>query len=128
MNLDRKYLVWAFGYALAGMCLGIYMAATKNHGQLVAHAHILLVGFVVSFIYAIIHRLWLDKPNPAVGKSQFVLHHVATIAMFSGLVLLYGGVLPEPLLEPVLGIASVGVLVAAALMLYMLIKSGPAQS
>lgn len=24
MSLDRKYLIWALGYAVAGMCVGLY--------------------------------------------------------------------------------------------------------
>ena len=46
--MDRKYVLTGLGYALLGLLLGIHMAATKNHGQLVTHAHIMLLGFVVS--------------------------------------------------------------------------------
>jgi hypothetical protein len=122
MNLDRKYLVFALAYVAVGMSLGIYMAASQNHGQFVAHAHILLVGFVVSFIYGIIHKLWLNQPNRLVANTQFALHQAASITMFSGLLLLYGGVAPESTLGPILGIASIGVLVGALLMMYMVFK------
>jgi len=50
MNFDKKYVVWALSYAAVGLVLGIYMAATHNHAELVTHAHILLIGFVVSLI------------------------------------------------------------------------------
>jgi hypothetical protein len=123
MNLDRKYLIWALSYAAIGMSLGIYMGITKNHGELVAHAHILLVGFVASFIYGIIHKLWLDRPNQVVAKLQFILHHAATMSLFSGLFLLYGNVFPESILGPILGVASVGVLVGVLLMLYMVLST-----
>ncbi|MBN8945617.1 MAG: hypothetical protein J0I74_00605 [Rhodanobacter sp.] len=59
MALDRRFLLCGFAYAIAGMGLGIYMAASHNHALFVAHAHMLLLGFVVSFIYALIHKLWL---------------------------------------------------------------------
>jgi hypothetical protein len=124
MGFDRKYLIWALGYVAFGMCVGIYMAASKNHGQLVAHAHILLVGFVVSFVYAIIHKLWLPQPGRALATAQFVLHQAAALVMFAGLLLLYGEVLPEPTLAPILGIASIGVLVAALLMIFMVLRAG----
>jgi hypothetical protein len=48
MNLDRRFLIWALGYAAVGMSLGLYMAGSQNHGELVTHTHILLVGFVLS--------------------------------------------------------------------------------
>ena len=126
MNFDRKYLVWALGYLIAGMCLGLYMGASKNHAQLVAHAHILLVGFAVSFIYGIIHRLWLQQPGKTLATTQFVLHQAGAIAMCTGLLLLYGGVLPESTLAPLLGAGSLGVLLAALLMIWLVLQSGRA--
>jgi len=127
MNFDRKYLVWALGYLIAGMGVGLYMAASKNHAQLVAHAHILMVGFAVSFIYGIIHRLWLQRPSKALAMTQFVLHQAAAIAMCTGLLLLYGGVLPESTLTPLLGTGSVGVLLAALLMIWLVRQSSRAE-
>lgn len=126
MTLDKKYLVCALAYAAVGMGVGVYMGASQNHGQLVAHAHILLVGFVVSFIYGIIHKLWLPQPNAALAQAQFLLHQIAAVVMLSALLLLYGGVMPEVTLGPVLGIASVGVLLGALLMIYMVLASGSA--
>ena len=42
--MDRKFVISALCYAMLGMLLGIYMAATQDHGQFVTHAHIMLVG------------------------------------------------------------------------------------
>ena len=125
MNFDRQYLIWALAYAVAGMCLGLYMAASQNHGQLVAHAHILLIGFAVSFVYAIIHRLWLAKTGKTVARVQFTLHQAATFVVSLGLMLLYGGVLPDSTVGPIIGIAAAGVLAGVLLMLYMVVKSQP---
>ena len=124
MNLDRRFLIWALGYAAVGMSLGLYMAASQNHGELVAHTHILLVGFVLSLIYGIIHKLWLDKPNRALANIQFVIHQAAAAAVSVGLFLLYGGIVSESTLGPILGIASAGVLLGMILMLYMVMRVG----
>ena len=61
LSMDRKYILTAFGYAILGLALGIYMAASKNHGQHVTHAHIMLIGFLLSFIYGLCHKLWLNN-------------------------------------------------------------------
>ena len=124
MNIDRRFLIWALVYAAVGMALGIYMAAARNHGELVTHAHVLLVGFVLSLIYGLIHKLWLDKPNRAVANIQFVLHQAAAATVSVGLFLLYGGTVPEATLDPILGIASAGVLLGMLLMLYMVMRFG----
>lgn len=122
MTFDRKFLLCGFAYAVAGMGLGVYMGASENHTLFIAHAHILLVGFVVSFIYALIHKLWLTGSAGRLAGFQFYLHQLATLAMTGGLVLLYGRVIPEATLGPVLGIASVGVLLAMVLMAWMILR------
>jgi hypothetical protein len=123
MSFDRKYLVWALGYAVAGMSVGLYMGASGNHGEMVAHAHILLIGFAVSLFYGLIHKLWLPRPPRTIARVQFVLHQAATLVVSLGLLLLYAGVLPDSTLGPVLGIASAGVLGGVLLMLYMVVKA-----
>jgi hypothetical protein len=124
MKLDKRYLIWALSYAVVGLVLGIYMAASQNHGELVTHAHILLVGFVVSFLYALIHKLWLQKPSRGIANIQFVLHQAAAVTLSFGLFLLYGNMLPESVVGPILGIASAGVLLGMLLMLYMVVRFG----
>jgi hypothetical protein len=122
MGFDRKYLVWALAYVALGMGLGIYMAASHDHAQHVTHAHILLVGFVASFIYAVIHKLWLGGKASLLARVQFIAHQAGALAMFSGLFLLYGSIVPEAQIEPVLALSSITVFIAALLMIVMVLK------
>jgi hypothetical protein len=128
MTFDRRFLIWALSYAAVGLALGIYMAASNNHGELVTHAHILLIGFVLSLVYGLIHRLWLEKPNRAVANVQFVVHQAAAVTVSVGLFLIFGGLVSEPTLGPILAVASVGVLLAMLLMLYMVLRFGPSRA
>jgi uncharacterized membrane protein len=121
--MDRRFIVIALGYAILGLALGIYMAATKNHGQLVTHAHILLVGFVVNFIYGVLHKLWISGQCERIAKVQFVLHQLGTVILVLGLFLLFTGIVPESTLGPILGIGSISVLVGMILMKVMYLKS-----
>src|ERR1700722_3292388 len=102
MNFDKKYLVAALIYAAIGMSLGIFMAASHNHGEFVTHAHILLIGFLLSFAYGIIHRLWLGQTGPGMAQAQFVVHQAAAITISIGLFLLYGNLVPASKLDPIL--------------------------
>jgi hypothetical protein len=79
---------------------------------------------VLSFIYGIIHKLWLDKPGRAIATIQFALHQAAAVTISVGLFLVYGNILPASVLDPILGIAAVGVLLGMLLMLYMVIRFG----
>lgn len=123
MNFDKQYVVWALGYLAVGICLGIFMAASHNHGQFPTHAHINLIGFLLSFGYGIIHKLWLVRPNPTLAKIQFIVQQAATVTIIVGLFLLYGVYVPEAQLDPFLAVAAISVLVSALLMMYMVIKT-----
>lgn len=129
MKLDRQYLLWGLVYAIAGMGLGIYMAVSQTRAQYVTHAHVLLVGFVVSLLYGAIHRLWLGGRMRKLALVQFIAHQAGAVAMFVGLFLLYGGFVPLAQIDPVLAAASVSVLLAAVLMLALaLLDRGAGQA
>ena len=72
--------------------------------------------------------MWLDRPGHRLATIQFVLHQAAAIAMCTSLLLLYGGVLPEPTFTPLLGAGSLGVLLAALLMIWLVRQSHRAES
>src|SRR5579863_6628837 len=129
-RFDRAYLIWALCYAAAGMALGIYMGASQNHGQFVTHAHVMLVGFVTSLIYAVIHRLWLTAPARSLATIQFILHQAGSLAMFAGLFLVYGQIASEDQAARLLVPAVIAVTLGVLLMLVMVLKADvrPAQS
>jgi formate hydrogenlyase subunit 3/multisubunit Na+/H+ antiporter MnhD subunit len=115
--MEKKYVLTALVYALVGLVLGIYMAATRNHSQLVTHAHVMMLGFVVSFIYAVCLKLWIKNTSSKMVISQFILHQVGTLFLLVGLFLMYGQHASIDDLELVLSLSSVAVLLAALLML-----------
>ncbi len=124
MSYDKKFLVWALSYAIAGMGLGIFMAGLHDHSQTDTHAHILLVGFATSLIYGVIHKLWLvDEKRIGFAKAQFVVHQVGTIVLSVGLFLSYVNLFPSAQLDPVLAVGSIAVLSGALLMLFMVLKT-----
>ena len=122
--MDRKYVITALGYAVLGLALGIYMAASKNHGQLVTHAHIMLLGFVVSFIYGLCHKLWLNNSTSRLAVIQFYLHQAGTAVLLVSLFLLYGRFANPEKLDPILGVSSVIVLISLIMMMILFIRSG----
>jgi len=120
--MDRKFVLTAFGYAILGMVLGIWMAATKDHGQFVTHAHIMLIGFLLSLAYGLCHRLWLQRDGSGLSGAQYWLHQAGTLIVVVALFLLYGERVPGATVGPVLGVGSVTVLLALVLMKVMVIR------
>lgn len=121
--MDRKYILTSLSYAVIGLSLGIYMAASQNHEQHVTHAHIMLVGFVVSFIYALLHKLWLNDIQSRLVNIQFYLHQAGSFVLFIGLFLLYGEFTALESIEPVLAFASILVFIGMITMLTIYLKS-----
>ena len=121
--MDRKFVATGLGFAILGLILGIYMAASHNHGQLSTHAHIMLVGFVVSFIYGVCHKLWLTNSESRMATIQFYLHVIGAIGITVGLFLLYGGMVAPEKIEPVLSISSISVLLGMILMKVLFVRS-----
>jgi hypothetical protein len=99
------------------------MAATHNHGQLVTHAHIMLLGFVVSFAYGVCHKLWLNNATSKLAVIQYYTHHVGTFFLLLGLFLFYGKFVAMETIEPVLSIGSIVVLIGMIMMKVLVIKS-----
>lgn len=122
--MDRKFVLTGLGYAILGLVLGIFMAASKNHQQLVTHAHIMLVGFVVSMVYAMMHKLWL-KPQISrrLIRWQYWLHQLGAAGLSIGLFVVYGQYLPESVIGPLLGLFSLAVLAAMILMKVMFLRT-----
>jgi len=114
--MDRKFILTAFGYAILGLALGIYMAASKNHGQFVTHAHIMLIGFLLSFVYGLCHKLWLNNSTSKLATVQFSVHQLGSLILLVGLFLMYGQFVAMETIDPVLGIASIVVFAGVVLM------------
>ena len=76
-------------YGLLGLALGLHMAATQNHSQLVTHAHLMLIGWVSMFLYGAYLKL-----HPASGWLPAILWVIANIGLVVtviGLYIVYGG-------------------------------------
>ena len=122
--MDRKFVLTGLIYAVIGILLGIFMAATHNHAQLVTHAHILLAGFVVSFIYGLCHKLWINNQLTTLSKLQFYFHQVGVALLSSGLFLLYGNHVTLEVIDPLLAISSFIFLTGMIMMVILFLKSG----
>lgn len=121
--MDRKFLMTAFGYGILGLLLGTTMGATQNHAQMPTHAHIMLLGFVVSFVYGAVYKLWVHGDTGTLGKAQFWLHQVGTAGLLISLYLLYGGHLGMDKLALLLAVSSIAALTAMILMKVILIRA-----
>lgn len=125
--IARWHVLFGLSFAVFGMAVGIYMAVSHNHVPHPAHAHILLLGFVVSVLYAVIYRMWLADAPALLATVQTALHQVGATVLSIALLLLFGGAASEARLEPLLAIGSFSTIAGAIVMLYQVVRAGQGQ-
>jgi hypothetical protein len=124
MKVDRIYLTIGLLWLLGGMLLGEHMGRTQDHGQLPTHAHIMLVGGVLSILWAIVNRVW-GIGSGLLAWIQLGLHQLGAAVMVYALFQLYGGN-ATPQFGMIAGIASLIVIAATLLLLLLTFRARPA--
>ncbi|HCU52928.1 MAG TPA: hypothetical protein DIC36_01125 [Gammaproteobacteria bacterium] len=96
-------------YIIAGVGLGIFMAASNDHSMHPVHAHLNLLGWVAMFLFGLFYRVIPAAAETMLAKIHFWLYIPAHFAQMVTLVMLYRG---NTSIEPALGLFSVLVGVA----------------
>ena len=94
-------------YALLGMALGIYMAASHDHVQAPAHAHLNLLGFVAMGLYGLFYKAWPAAESDRLAAAHFWISNIGVVGLIGSLVLLLADV---PAAEPLAAASSFVVL------------------
>jgi len=117
-DIARRHTYFGLVLLLIGMCLGIYMGITGNHALAGAHAHINLIGMVLSLLYATVLRLWVPDGSPTMlARAQLGTHQVGTVFFTVCLFLMFSGKAWPLILVPGLLIGAVLIFSAAVMML-----------
>lgn len=122
MNPIRINLTLGLLWLLLGMLLGEHMGRSGDHGQMPTHAHIMLLGGVLSISWAVIYKVF-EIPAGLLAWVQTGFHQVSTVVMITGLYMLYGHMAEEAVLGPVLGLSSIGAVVSVLLVLVQTLRS-----
>lgn len=110
-NISNLFMRLAVVWFLAGLALGIGMAASHDHGMFPVHAHINLLGWVSMTLFAAFYRIWPAAAASAAAKWHFWLYVPGHFVMMVTLAMLYGGITA---IEPVLAVSSIVVALGAA--------------
>lgn len=110
MNMSAWWLKLAVLYLLAGVGLGLFMAASHDHSMFPVHAHLNLLGWVSMALFGCFYRLWPAAASGRLAKVHFWLYAPSHFVQMVLLAALFRG---HPAVEPALAAASM--LVAAAL-------------
>lgn len=102
-SISSWFFRLAVVYLIAGVTLGIVMAASHDHSMFPVHAHLNLLGWVTLSLFACFYRAWPAAAESKLAKVHFWLYVPAHFVQMVALAALYRGLAA---IEPVLGLAS----------------------
>lgn len=102
-TLTGRFFRLAVLYFVAGVTLGLYMAASHDHGMAPVHAHLNLLGWVTLSLFGLYYRA-----VPAMAQTRLSLVHfwIYVPAHLVQMVLLFALFRGHPEVEPALAVAS----------------------
>ena len=119
-GVARNFFTLAVIYSLVGMTLGLSMAMSHDHSQLPTHAHIMVVGWLMSAVFAVFYHLMPVARASRLATIHFWLAAISSLGMFTGLFVLYGG---NPVIEPVLGVSAMAYFAATVLFAFIALRA-----
>ena len=116
----RNFFTLAILYAVCGMVLGLSMAISHDHSQMPTHAHMMVLGWVMSSVFAFFYHL-----VPAAGASRLARVHfwvtaVSGIGLVAGLYVMLGG---NESIEPVVAASSMAFFAATLLFAWIALNA-----
>ena len=106
-------------FVIAGMAMGIGMAATQNHAIMPAHAHLNLLGWVSLFLFGIYYERRPAIDSSRLAKIQVVLWSLGTVVLTIAVAAIHLGYTAA---DPVAAMASLLVLAAMILFAYFVFR------
>ncbi|MEZ0167259.1 hypothetical protein [Microvirga sp. TS319] len=109
-------------FVVAGMAMGIGMAASQDHSIMPAHAHLNLLGWVSLFLFGIYY-----ERRPALNASrmamvQVVLWSIGTVVLTVAVAAIHLGYTAA---DPIAALASLVILAAMLIFAYFVFRPAP---
>lgn len=123
MNVSRNFVLSGTVFLIIGVCIGIYMGASGVHDFAPLHAHINLLGFVLSMIFALTYRSYPSMGNQSLARIHFWLHFGGAVVLLVMLFLLLGGSIGEEAMFPIAPLAELAILIGVVLFLINALKN-----
>ena len=112
-------------FVIAGMAMGIGMAASQDHSIMPAHAHLNLLGWVSLFLFGIYYERRPALDASRLALVQVVLWSIGTVALTVAVAAIHLGYTAA---DPLAGIASLMVLAAMLMFAYFVFRPAAAEA
>ena len=102
-KLSYRFFRLAVLYFIAGVTLGLYMAASHDHAMAPVHAHLNLLGWVTLSLFGLYYRAMPTMAESRLAQIHFWIYVPAHLVQMVLLFTLFQG---HPEVEPALAMAS----------------------
>jgi peptidoglycan/LPS O-acetylase OafA/YrhL len=119
MNASSLSFRLAVLFVIAGMAMGIGMAATQNHAIMPAHAHLNLLGWVSLFLFGIYYERRPSLDASRLARIQVALWSLGTVLLTIAVAAIHLGYTAA---DPIAALASLVVLAAMILFAYFIFR------
>ncbi len=100
MNISRNFLLFGSVFLIIGLILGMYMGGSGDHSMAASHAHINLVGFVLSVVFALTYKAFPAMSEGRLGSIHFWCHAVGAAGLNVMLFLMLSGSISAEAMVP----------------------------
>jgi hypothetical protein len=113
-KIDETYLILSLLWLIAGMVFGIWLGASGHFGFAESHAHMALVGFVVSAIFGMMYRFYPIMKQSRLAIWQLWIYQIGAVMLVAGKIIVDAGGSPALVIA-----GSFVILAGVVLMLYI---------
>jgi len=83
-KIDDTYILVGLVWLVIGMGYGIWMGITQQFNFANSHAHLNLVGFVISVLFGLIHRAYPALRTSRLAWPQFFVYEIGAVLLIAG--------------------------------------------
>lgn len=123
MNVSRNFMLCGTVFLVIGLGFGMHMGATGDRSFAPLHAHLNLLGFVLSMIFAIVYRVFPAMGETRLAGYHFWLHVVPATVLLVMLFLLFSGTIEEASMAPVAPLAEVAIMIGTLMFLWNAVRN-----
>ena len=70
-GVARLFFILAIAYAILGLLLGLKMSISQDHSQMPTHAHMMVLGWLMSAVFAFFYHLFPESAAAGLRRSTF---------------------------------------------------------
>lgn len=100
MNVSRNFMLLSSAFLIIGVVIGMYMGGSGDHSLAVSHAHINLLGFVLSAVFALTYKAYPAMSGGKLATIHFFLHLVGAVVLNALLFLMLAKLIGEAAMVP----------------------------